>query len=72
MRRVLAPAGRLALSVFTAIENTPATKALADALDRHRGAGASQTKRSEHVLSDEPELRELLTGPAFATWRLRP
>jgi ubiquinone/menaquinone biosynthesis C-methylase UbiE len=49
MWRVLAPAGRVALSVFTAIEHTPATNALADALDRHLGAAASQTKRSEHV-----------------------
>jgi ubiquinone/menaquinone biosynthesis C-methylase UbiE len=65
MRRVLAPRGRIALSVFTAIERTPATHALADALDRNVGAGASQTKRSEHVLSDARELRDLVTGAGF-------
>jgi ubiquinone/menaquinone biosynthesis C-methylase UbiE len=65
MRRVLAPSGRVALSVFTVIEHTPASNALADALDRHFGAGASQTKRSEHVLSDRGELRELVTAAGF-------
>lgn len=65
MRRVLAPAGRVALSVFTVIEHTPASNALADALDRHLGAGASQTKRSEHVLSDKQELHELVTAAGF-------
>lgn len=61
MRRVLAPAGRVALSVFTAIENTPAAHALVNALDRRLGAGASQIKRSEHELSDKEGLRDLLT-----------
>jgi ubiquinone/menaquinone biosynthesis C-methylase UbiE len=65
MRRVLVSGGRIALSVFTAIEHTPATNALADALDRHIGAGASQTKRSEHVLCDPQELRELVTREGF-------
>jgi ubiquinone/menaquinone biosynthesis C-methylase UbiE len=65
MRRVLAPSGRVALSVFTAIEHTPASNALADALDRHLGVGASQTKRSEHVLSDRRELHELVTAAGF-------
>jgi ubiquinone/menaquinone biosynthesis C-methylase UbiE len=67
MRRVLVPTGRVALSVFTAIEHTPATNALANALDRHLGAGASHTKRSEHVLSDREELRELVTAAGFGT-----
>jgi ubiquinone/menaquinone biosynthesis C-methylase UbiE len=65
MRRVLAPSGRVALSVFTVIEHTPASNALADALDRHFGAGASQTKRSEHVLSDRGELCELVVAAGF-------
>jgi ubiquinone/menaquinone biosynthesis C-methylase UbiE len=65
MRRVLAPAGRIALSVFTVIEHTPASHVLADALDRHFGTGASQTKRSEHSLSDKQELRELATAAGF-------
>jgi ubiquinone/menaquinone biosynthesis C-methylase UbiE len=65
MRRVLVPFGRIALSVFTAIEYTPATNALADALDRRLGAGASQTKRSEHCLSNAQELRDLVMAAGF-------
>jgi ubiquinone/menaquinone biosynthesis C-methylase UbiE len=65
MRRVLSSGGRTALSVFTAIEHTPAANALADALDRHLGAGASHTKRSEHVLSDREALHELVTAAGF-------
>jgi ubiquinone/menaquinone biosynthesis C-methylase UbiE len=65
MRRVLAPGGRLALGVFSAIEHTPAALALADALDRHVGAGASETKRSEHGLSDATELSALVGEAGF-------
>src|SRR6516164_4251852 len=52
MFRVTVRGGRLALSVFTAIERTPVHHALADALDRHLAPGASSIKRSEHSLSD--------------------
>ena len=65
MQRVAAPAGRIALSVFSAIEHTPAANALADALDRHVGVGASRAKRSEHALCDTQELRALVTGAGF-------
>ncbi|TJW44306.1 MAG: methyltransferase domain-containing protein [Mesorhizobium sp.] len=65
MFRVLVPNGRLALSVFSAIEHTPAAKALADALDRHVGPGASATKRSEHSLADADELYRLVAGAGF-------
>src|SRR5947209_4976061 len=40
MRRVLAPAGRIALSVYSAIERTPGANAFARALDKCLGAGA--------------------------------
>jgi ubiquinone/menaquinone biosynthesis C-methylase UbiE len=62
MIRVLVPEGRLALSVFTAIERTPVTNALADALDRYVGPAASAIKRSEHSLSDPVHLHELAAG----------
>ncbi|MER8428327.1 methyltransferase domain-containing protein [Mesorhizobium sp. M1403] len=65
MFRVLVPNGRLALSVFSAIDQTPAAKALADALDRHLGPGASATKRSEHSLADADELYRLVAGAGF-------
>jgi ubiquinone/menaquinone biosynthesis C-methylase UbiE len=65
MHRVLAPSGRLALSVYSAIEHTPAARALADALDRHLGPGASAIKRSEHVFADADALCQLITGAGF-------
>jgi len=63
--RVLTRTGRVALSVFTSIENTPAAKALAEALDRHLGEGGSRSKRSEHALANAGELHELVTGAGF-------
>jgi ubiquinone/menaquinone biosynthesis C-methylase UbiE len=65
MGRVLAPGGRLALSVYSSIEHTPAAYALANALDRHLGPGASVIKRSEHALADAEQLRGLVTGQDF-------
>src|SRR4051794_18934419 len=44
--------GRLALNVFSAFEDTAVSQALADALDRHVGPGASAVKRAEHALAD--------------------
>ena len=49
MRRVLVPSGRIALSVFSAIERTPAANAFAVALDHRLGPDASRTKRAEHI-----------------------
>ena len=47
MFRVRQLDGRVALSVFSAIQHTPVTNALADALDRHLRPGASSIKRSD-------------------------
>jgi ubiquinone/menaquinone biosynthesis C-methylase UbiE len=71
MWRVLAPGGRLALSVFSAIEYTPAASALANALERHLGPGASKTKRTEHALADPEELRTLVAGAGFRDVMIR-
>ena len=65
MRRVLRSTGRLALNVYTAIERTPVAHALAEALDRHLGAGASDTKRAEHSLADAEALRALVAAQGF-------
>jgi ubiquinone/menaquinone biosynthesis C-methylase UbiE len=65
MRRVLAPSGRVALSVYSAIEDTPAAYAFARALDQRLGPDASSIKRSEHALSDVTELDRLLTRAGF-------
>lgn len=63
MRRVMAPGGRLGLSVYGPIEHNPGNFALARALDRHLGPEASMTKRAEHALGD-PALLRTLAGEA--------
>jgi len=63
--RVLAPGGRLALSVFSALENNPAPHALANALDHRVSNAAAEIKRSEHVLADTAALRQLVEGAGF-------
>jgi ubiquinone/menaquinone biosynthesis C-methylase UbiE len=65
IRRVLPPGGRLALNVFGPIEHNPATRALADALDRHLGPAASVAKRTEHALADTAQLRALVRRAGF-------
>jgi ubiquinone/menaquinone biosynthesis C-methylase UbiE len=65
MFQVLQLGSRVALSVFSAIEHTPVTNALAHALDRRLRPGASSIKRSEHSLADPNELRQLAVGQGF-------
>jgi ubiquinone/menaquinone biosynthesis C-methylase UbiE len=65
MRRTLVSGGRLALNVFGPIEHNPATYALATALDRHAGPGASTAKRTEHALADTEQLRRLVADASF-------
>jgi ubiquinone/menaquinone biosynthesis C-methylase UbiE len=61
MRRVLVPSGRVALSVYSAIERTPAADAFARALDGRLGPDASRIKRSEHSFRDPREVGALMT-----------
>ncbi|GGI34277.1 methyltransferase domain-containing protein [Bradyrhizobium guangdongense] len=56
MVRVLKPGGRAGLSVYSAIEKTPAAHAFVQALDEHLGEEASKTKRSEHLAYNEQEV----------------
>jgi ubiquinone/menaquinone biosynthesis C-methylase UbiE len=65
MRRVLLPTGRVALSVYSAIEETPAAYAFARALDLRLGSHASSIKRGEHALSEVAEVTRLLTRAGF-------
>jgi ubiquinone/menaquinone biosynthesis C-methylase UbiE len=65
MHRVLTADGRIGLSVYGPIEHNPGTFALAQALDRHLGTGASQTKRSEHVLAHASLLESLVSAAGF-------
>jgi ubiquinone/menaquinone biosynthesis C-methylase UbiE len=65
MRRVLRPGGRVGLSVYTAIERTPAAHAFVLALDKHLGPDASKTKRAEHIFADAAEVKSLLEEAGF-------
>ena len=65
MKRVLAPSGHVALSVYSAIERTPAAYAFVRALDLHLGPDASKIKRSEHAFSDPSEPETLMTESGF-------
>jgi ubiquinone/menaquinone biosynthesis C-methylase UbiE len=49
MVRVLKPGGRAGLSVYSAIEQTPAAHAFVQALEKYLGSESSRTKRSEHL-----------------------
>ena len=57
--------GRVALSVYSAIEQTPAADAFARALDKSLGVGASTIERSEHVFRCAKELSVLLIEQGF-------
>ena len=64
MHRVLAPGGRLAVSVWRAAVHSPGWLRLAEALDRHAGeAGAMM--RAPFSLSDGAELRALVRAAGF-------
>lgn len=66
MHRVLAPGGRLALSVLRPITyNRGWGVTLADALERHAGPEAGAMMRSPFPEGDAAELRELLISAGF-------
>jgi ubiquinone/menaquinone biosynthesis C-methylase UbiE len=66
IRRVLSTSGRVALSVYSAIERTPGANAFVLALDRVLGPNASKIKRGEHSFNASDELQELLIEAGFA------
>jgi ubiquinone/menaquinone biosynthesis C-methylase UbiE len=65
MKRVLRPSGRVALSVFSAIERTPAANAFANALEKHLGPNASRIKRAEHIFPVADEVDLLMSREGF-------
>jgi ubiquinone/menaquinone biosynthesis C-methylase UbiE len=65
MYRVLAKSGRVALSVFSAIERTPVANAFVHALDQCLGPDASKIKRAEHIFAEAGPIRALLTSEGF-------
>jgi ubiquinone/menaquinone biosynthesis C-methylase UbiE len=71
MHRVLAPHGRLALSVCRPIEYSPAYPPLAEALERHVGPDAGAMMRSPFLSWNREELRAALREAGFQDVRIR-
>ena len=65
MARVLAPGGRLALSVWRPLERAPFFAALVNALERHVSADAAAPLHAAFSLGDADELRSLITDAGF-------
>jgi ubiquinone/menaquinone biosynthesis C-methylase UbiE len=65
MARVLRQGGRVGLSVYSAIERTPAAHAFVQALDKCLGAESSRTKRSEHLSCDSDEVGNWVRKAGF-------
>ncbi len=73
MYRVLAPGGRLVLSVWREIERSPGFAVLAEALARHIGPEAGTLMTSgPFALGNIEELRALIAGASFKDITIRP
>ena len=71
MRRVLAPDGRLALSVTGPIEQSPPFAVLTEALGRHIGPEAAAFVRAVFALSSRDVLTDLVHGGGFRDVAIR-
>ncbi|WFU74078.1 methyltransferase domain-containing protein [Bradyrhizobium sp. CB2312] len=65
MDRVMTPSGRLGLSVYSAIEHTPAAHAFVQSLDKFLGAESSRTKRAEHLSCNADEVGNWVRQAGF-------
>ncbi len=65
MRRVLVPGGRLGLSVWRAMEYSPAFIPIASAVARHLGPAEGSRFGRNFSLGDEAELRRLFEAAGF-------
>ena len=65
MRRVLVSGGRLAVSVWRAIQHSPGFAFLAEMLEQHIGPEAATTMRAPFSLPDAEELRTLIARAGF-------
>jgi ubiquinone/menaquinone biosynthesis C-methylase UbiE len=72
MHRVLTDGGRLVVTCWQSIENRPEMTALAAALERHIGPGASATNRAPMSLGDADELRGLIADAGFRDVTITP
>ena len=65
MRRVLVPEGRVALTVWGAIEKSPGFAILARALERDIGATEAQIVRSAYSFCSPSEMRSMMEAAGF-------
>ncbi len=72
MRRVLAPGGRLALSVWRAIQHNPFQVAVAEALVRRVGPAAAAPLQAGFSLGSAEELHALIADAGFRAVAIRP
>ncbi|MCC6790317.1 MAG: class I SAM-dependent methyltransferase [Thermomicrobiales bacterium] len=70
MRRVLVPGGRLAILVWSRIEENPGMAALVAALERHVGPEAARNRRAPFALGDSTEVRRLIGDAGFDDLRI--
>ena len=71
LRRVLAPGGRVALSVWRGSEHNWVYEAVAAALERHAGPEAGAMMRSPFPAWDAADLRGMLAEAGFGAVRMR-
>jgi SAM-dependent methyltransferase len=71
MARVLVPGGRLALSVWRALERHPFFVALVNALESHLGVGSTTSLRAAFTLTDREQLRSLAETSGFRHVKVR-
>jgi SAM-dependent methyltransferase len=69
MRRVLAPGGRIGISVWRGLAHQPVDAALDEAIARHLGV---QAMAAPFALGDAEELRALLVGAGFRNVTIEP
>jgi SAM-dependent methyltransferase len=71
MRRVLAPGGRLALSVWRSLPHNPYNVILSEAVARHVSPEAGANMRAPCSFGDREALRAVITGGGFHEVRIR-
>lgn len=71
MGRILMPGGRLALSVWRALERHPFFVALVNALESHLGVGSTASLSGAFTLTDREKLRALAETSGFRHVKVR-
>ncbi len=71
MHRVLAPGGRLLVSVWRSIEHCPWQAAIADAIDRNVGSEPAAQVRSAFSFGDAEQLRQIIVAAGFHDVEIR-